>query len=232
MSAIAQVKDGKIVETNSQDSLAKANGGMNGVDKDTFLQLLVAQMKYQDPLQPTSNTEYISQYATFSQVEQMQNMAGTMELSRASQLVGQEVWIKTTTSTGGSGYIQGQVDYVVYENGKAYVSVKDELYSIDDVDTVVDKVYNTAYNLAQELVNRIFMLPGINGIDLKDCEEIDRLEKIYNEMDEYQKGFVANDAVKALKEYIEKAKEVRLAAEQSENKDEESDSNDGSDKKE
>ena len=68
MSAIAQVKDGKIVETNSQDSLAKANGGMNGVDKDTFLQLLVAQMKYQDPLQPTSNTEYISQYATFSQV--------------------------------------------------------------------------------------------------------------------------------------------------------------------
>ena len=123
MSAIAQVKDGKIVETNSQDSLAKANGGMNGVDKDTFLQLLVAQMKYQDPLQPTSNTEYISQYATFSQVEQMQNMAGTMELSRASQLVGQEVWIKTTTSTGGSGYIQGQVDYVVYENGKAYVSV-------------------------------------------------------------------------------------------------------------
>lgn len=214
MSAIAQVQDGKIVETSSQNSLAEAVGSKNGMDKDTFLQLLVAQMKYQDPLQPTSNTEYISQYATFSQVEQMQNMAGTMELSRASQLVGQEVWIKATDANGTSKYIQGQVDYVVYENGKAYVSVEEELYSIDDVDTVVDKVYNTAYNKATDLVNRIFMLPGINGIDLSDCEEIDDLEKIYNEMDEYQKKFVAKDAVKALEEYVEKAKEVRLAAEQ------------------
>lgn len=218
MSAIAQVKDGQIVESTSQSSLANATSSSNGVDKDTFLQLLVAQMKYQDPLEPTSNTEFISQYATFSQVEQMQNMAGTMELSRASQLVGQEVWVKTTDSTGKEGYIQGQVDYVVYENGKAYVSIKEQLYSIDDVDTVVDKTYNTAFNLASDLVNRIFMLPGINGIDLSDCEEIDKLEKIYEDMDDYQKSFVASDAVKALQEYIEKAKEVRLAAEQAGNK--------------
>lgn len=211
MAAVAQVQDGKIVQTTSQDSLAKATGGGSGMDKDTFLQLLVAQMKYQDPLQPTSNTEYIAQYATFSQVEQMQNMAGTMELSRASQLVGQEVWIKTTSSTGEPKYVQGQVDYVVYENGKAYVSVKEELYSIDDVDTVVDKSYNEAYTKATELVTRLFQLPGLKGIDLADCEEIDELEKMYNEMNEYQKGFVAKDAVDSLKSYIEKAKEYRLA---------------------
>ena len=227
MSAIAQVQDGKIVETSSQNSLAESVGSKNGMDKDTFLQLLVAQMKYQDPLEPTSNTEYISQYATFSQVEQMQNMAGTMELSRASQMVGQEVWIKTTDSTGQSKYIQGQVDYVVYENGKAYVSVNEELYSIDDVDTVVDKAYNKAYNMATELVNRIFQLPGINGIDLGDCEEIDELEEIYKGMDEYQKKFVASDAVKALEEYIEKAKEVRLAAESADNKENQTDDDNG-----
>lgn len=213
MSAIAQIKDGKVVETTSQTSLANAVGADNGMNKDTFLQLLVAQMKYQDPLQPTSNTEYISQYATFSQVEQMQNMAGTMELSRASQLVGKEVWIKTTDASGQTAYVQGQVDYVAYENGKAYVSVNEQLYSIDDVDTVVDKEYNTAYNMATDLVNRIFMLPGVKGIDLSDCEEIDELEKIYNGMSDYQKKFVAKDAVAALNEYIERAKEVRLAAE-------------------
>lgn len=213
MSAIAQIKDGKVVETTSQTSLANAVGSNNGMNKDTFLQLLVAQMKYQDPLEPTSNTEYISQYATFSQVEQMQNMAGTMELSRASQLVGKEVWIKTTNASGETAYVQGQVDYVAYENGKAYVSVNEQLYSIDDVDTVVDKEYNTAYNMATDLVNRIFMLPGIKGIDLSDCDEIDELEKIYNGMSDYQKKFVAKDAVAALNEYIERAKEVRLAAE-------------------
>lgn len=213
MSAVAYIKDGQVVESTSQESLAKATGTGNTVDKDTFLQLLVAQMKYQDPLQPTSNTEFVSQYATFSQVEQMQNMATTMELSRASSLVGQQVWIKSTTAAGQPTYIQGQVDYVVYENGKAYVSVNEELYPIDDVDTVVDKEYNTAFNLANELVGRIFLLPGINGIDLTDCEEIEALEKLYSGMTDYQKGFVASDAVKALNEYIEKAKEVRLKAE-------------------
>ena len=215
--AIAQIQDGKIVESTSQSSLSSSTtAAANGMDKDTFLQLLVAQMKYQDPLEPTSNTEYISQYATFSQVEQMQNMAGTMELSRASQLVGQQVWVKTTNAAGESSYVQGQVDYVVYENGKAFVSIDEELYSIDDVDTVVDKTYNTAYNMAQELVNRIFKLPNVNAIGLAECKEIDELEKLYSEMDEYQKKFVATDAAKALEEYVAKAKEVRLAAEEAE----------------
>ena len=37
--------------------------------KDVFLQLLVAQMRYQDPNSPTSTTEFMSQTATFTQVE-------------------------------------------------------------------------------------------------------------------------------------------------------------------
>jgi len=225
MSAIAQVQDGKIVETSSQTSLSSTVASSNGMDKDTFLQLLVAQMKYQDPLEPTSNTEYISQYATFSQVEQMQNMAGTMELSRASQLVGQQVYIKTTNAAGESTYIQGQVDYVVYENGKAYVAVQEELYSIDDVDTVLDPAYNEAYNAATNLVNRIFQLPNVNAVDISDCDEIDELEKIYSQMDDYQKSFVAADAKDALEQYVAKAKEVRLAAEEAE-KNDNSDEND------
>ncbi|MDE5598481.1 MAG: hypothetical protein K2J04_11725, partial [Lachnospiraceae bacterium] len=59
---------GKFVENTSAASMenAKKKKSNSTVDKDQFLQLLVAQMKYQDPLEPTSNTEYISQYATFS----------------------------------------------------------------------------------------------------------------------------------------------------------------------
>ena len=53
MSSTAVVENGKIVETASQSSIKKA-AGKSGMDKDAFLQLLVAQMKYQDPLEPIS----------------------------------------------------------------------------------------------------------------------------------------------------------------------------------
>ena len=71
-SPVAEVKDGKIV---SQTTNTQKTTKSNGMDKESFLQLLVAQMKYQDPLEPTSNTEYISQYAQFSQVESLQSMS-------------------------------------------------------------------------------------------------------------------------------------------------------------
>ena len=59
MASWAVVEDGKIVESTSQSSLKKASdASKNGMDKDAFLQLLVAQMKYQDPLEPTSNGSY------------------------------------------------------------------------------------------------------------------------------------------------------------------------------
>ena len=90
MAAIAHIKDGKIVESTTASSLAKETKKSGStMDKEAFLKLLVAQMKYQDPLEPTSNTEFVSQYAQFSSLEQMQNMSATLELSRASTLVGQ-----------------------------------------------------------------------------------------------------------------------------------------------
>lgn len=218
MALVAPVENGKVVETASQNSLKNTSkASKDGMDKDAFLQLLVAQMKYQDPLEPTSNTEYISQYAQFSQVEQMQNMAGSMDLQRASALVGEQVYIKTTTSSGESKYVQGKVDYVVYENGKAYLSVNEELYSMEDLDTVADKDYLAAYDKATDFVNSLKKLPGINGISLTDSADIEKLEKIYSEMNDYEKTFVAKDVVTELNKYLEKLKEIRLAAEENAN---------------
>lgn len=213
MALVAPVEDGKIVESTSQSSLSgTAKSSNDGMDKDAFLQLLVAQMKYQDPLEPTSNTEYISQYAQFSQVEQMQNMASSMDLQRASSLVGQQVYIKTTDSKGATNYVQGKVDYVYYENSKAYLSIDEQLYSIDDLDTVVDAEYMAAYDKATEFVTKLNKLPVVNGIDLTDAETIDELEETYNGMNDYEKSFIASDVVKELNKYIEKLKEIRLQA--------------------
>ena len=123
MALTAQFVDGQLLQQSQQAAStqsAKAKEGTNAergsseMDKDAFLQLLVAQMKYQDPLEPTSNTEYISQYATFSELEQMQNMSGNLTLSRASETVGKEVIIEAKLESGETKTVQGYVEKVVY----------------------------------------------------------------------------------------------------------------------
>ncbi len=49
------------------------------IDKDGFLQLLVAQLQNQDPLEPLSNEEYVQQLTSFSSLEQLQNISGQLD---------------------------------------------------------------------------------------------------------------------------------------------------------
>lgn len=214
--AVAQVQDGKIVESTSASSLASSTKKSGStMDKDAFLGLLVAQMKYQDPLEPTSNTEFVAQYAQFSSLEQMQNMSATLELSRASTLVGQIVSVNTTDSSGQSTTIQGKVDYVIYENNKAYVSIGEALYSLDDVYGVADQGYLDAYDLALEFAIAMNKLPALENITLDDKETVYGLQTVYDGMSEYEQSFVAQDYVTKLKEYVSRMDE--LVEEQSEN---------------
>lgn len=209
------VKDGQIVETAAESSVKKT-AQKSGMDKDAFLQLLVAQMKYQDPLEPTSNTEYISQYATFSQVEQIQNMASTMELTRASSMVGKLVEVETTDSNGESKSVQGKVEYVAYENNKAYVSINGQLYSADDVTAVVDDAYQTALDLAVSFTKAVGQLPTLEYLTTGDKEAVETLQKGFNSMSAYQQSFISEDTIKKLQKYVEQMAKL-VEAEEKEN---------------
>lgn len=46
-----------------------------GLSKDAFLNLLVSQLKYQNPLNPTDGAQYMSQLAQFATLEQLENMS-------------------------------------------------------------------------------------------------------------------------------------------------------------
>ena len=209
MAAIAHIKDGKIVESTTASSLAKETKKSGStMDKEAFLKLLVAQMKYQDPLEPTSNTEFVSQYAQFSSLEQMQNMSATLELSRASTLVGQTVSVNTTDSTGKSTTIQGVVDYVVFENNKAYVSIGGELYSLDDVYGVANQQYLDAYDKALAFGIAMNKLPSYENLTLDDKEDVDKLKEIYDGMSSYEKTFVAKDFTDKLDRYVKRIEEL------------------------
>lgn len=218
MSVSAIIEDG-IVANATKTTSAKSEKGESTLGKDDFLQLLVAQMKYQDPLEPTSNTEYIAQYATFSEVEQMQNMSQSMDLSRASGLVGQTVQITTTGSNGVESTIMGKVDYVKYENGKALVAIDEELYSLDDVTYVCDETYLTAYELASSLVGKVAKLPKVEDVTIADKSAVTEVIEAYDVMDDYQKTFVAQSVKDLIGQYREKLQQVVKAAEETADKD-------------
>ncbi|MBO5484168.1 MAG: hypothetical protein J5979_03030 [Lachnospiraceae bacterium] len=139
MSLVANVTDGKVqISESSQDTERKTGSSL---DKEDFLMLLVTQMKYQDPLDPADNTEYVAQLAQFSELEQMQNLNQTTTNTSAYTLVGKEVYIETKSTTGETTTVQGTVEYVTVQNGKAQVSVNGELYDYDDIVQVIDEAY-------------------------------------------------------------------------------------------
>lgn len=205
MAVIAPVQDGKVVDTSaSTQSLSGVTKSDNSsLDKEAFLQLLVAQMKYQDPLEPTSNTEYISQLATFSSLEEMQNLNSTMEASQATNLVGKTVIMKVTSASGETTYVTGQVDYIVRENGNTYLSVNNGLYSIDDLDTVVDEDYLEATNVATAFQYMVAKLPTVQRLSLSDKDKVEEVRKFYDELTDYQKQYIKNNVDSSYLEKLE-----------------------------
>ena len=144
MAIIAPVDSKGVISntTNTKNSISSTKSSTaNSLDKDAFLQLLVAEMQYQDPLAPSSNTDYIAQLATFSQVEEMQNMGDTLQQNHATEHVGKQVIMKTQTADGETGYIAGKVDYVVSEECITYLGINGKEYDVKDLDTVIDSDY-------------------------------------------------------------------------------------------
>lgn len=137
--------DGKWVNKSTADNTTEKKIGTTELGKDAFLTLLITQMQYQDPLNPSSDTEWIAQMAQFSALEAMQNMGQTMENSQAFQLVGQYVIVdENDVKEGGSGNPKlkaGVVDYITLSGGKAYISMDKKMYSYDQLDSVVSNDY-------------------------------------------------------------------------------------------
>ena len=77
------------------------------VDYQSFLKLLIAEMKNQDPTKPMDSTQYVAQLATFSQVEQsvqtntkLDQIMQSSALSQADALIGRSITSADGKTTG------------------------------------------------------------------------------------------------------------------------------------
>ncbi len=137
-SIVQSIEDGKLVEKQTKK---KETMGTSEVGKDQFLQLLVTQMRNQNPLEPASDTEWISQLANFSSLEAMQNMSSTMTGTQAMSMVGKYVDIVSKTDSGKTASESGYVDFVNVKGDTVQVSVGGKLYDAADVVNVYDDYY-------------------------------------------------------------------------------------------
>jgi flagellar basal-body rod modification protein FlgD len=79
------------------------------VDYDSFLRLLVAEMKNQDPSNPMDSTQYVAQLATFSQVEQLVQINKRLDQMLQSQTLSQADALIGRTITSADGKTSGKV---------------------------------------------------------------------------------------------------------------------------
>ena len=84
-----------------------------GKDKEMFLQLLVAQLRYQDPSNPADSSQFLSQSAQFTALEKMQDVADQTALLFSAQmafgasgLIGKQVTWTDSTGASKSGTVQ------------------------------------------------------------------------------------------------------------------------------
>lgn len=203
MAIVTPVVDGKIPETTKSDSAEKNNS----LGYDQFLQLLCAEMQYQDPLEPTSNTEYVAQLATFSQMEATLNMQNTLLSQNANSLVGQYVIVNSNSD--GVSATAGFVDYVQYENDKQYLYINGNRYSLEDIYQVADPEYMEAVTLAETFKNSVDKLPSKDELTLAYQEDIEMLSAVYNGFNSYQQSYIDVDVLNKFKELVAEMEKLK-----------------------
>lgn len=169
--------------------------------KDMFMKLLVAQMKYQNPLEPTDNTEYLKEMASFTQVEAIEDMSSSFEKMSGNSLVGS---IATATDDNGVEHT-GKVEYTFKKDGSTWLHIGDDDYSLDNVTGVKDSDYYTASTIKDTLQNELAKLPSASQLTKSDTSKVYDIQKVYNSLTSYQQSFIPESTVQTIEDLVNRA---------------------------
>ena len=121
MSTISPVTS--TASTSSSSAADTTPNSSQTLSQNDFLQLLVAQMQYQDPSNPQSDTQMASQMAQFSTLTASTQMSSSLSMLQANNLVGTNVTVQVTpgSNTVDSGVVSG----VTMASGSPQIIVTD-----------------------------------------------------------------------------------------------------------
>ena len=111
---------------------APAADKRSSLDKDAFLKLLLTELKYQDPLNPTDDKAFIAQMAQFSSLEQMQNMSRALSLAQSCSLIGRRISAQSKEKE-----ITGVTEAVVIRGGSPYLRVGGDEAPLESVTEIL-----------------------------------------------------------------------------------------------
>ena len=205
-----QMKDGKVIsekkatENVTSDTGKTTSTGESQTEKtkQMFLKILVAEMQYQDPTNPTDNTEYVKEMASLSQVESLQNMQTSIEDSTSNAMAGKYVTI--TDEEGNT--VEGKVEYVTTVDNVKKVSINGSLYNVSDISAVYDETYYGDSLIADAFDKLYAKLPDITHATDADKDTVEQVSKIYDGLSDSQKKLLRSSNVeenlKALKKKL------------------------------
>ena len=174
----------------------------SNLDKDAFLKILVTQLRYQNPLEPTKDNEFIGQLAQFSSLEQSQNSNKAIRMNSANNMVNKLIKAnyRAEDSTETKELI-GLVEKVMLKDNEIYLTMDvlgtkydvkfDDVREVTELENSVEQIYlmnqtmrsTTAFNLIGKNVKGTYEeTEKVNGVErIKTVEIEGTVEKVRKE---------------------------------------------------
>lgn len=143
MSATSSVSSQYNSIVNASPSADSTSGAQQTLTQNDFLQLLVAQMENQDPLNPQSDTEMASQMAQFTSLTQTSAMSSSLSEMQANSLIGSTVLLQEPNSEQTtSGTVQSVLLGSESSDGTPQIVVNGTAYDLSQVLSVTPTTTN------------------------------------------------------------------------------------------